>query len=30
MYWDAESSPSVEALPGDFFGLDLGEYFLSR
>jgi hypothetical protein len=28
MYWDAESSPSVEAPVGDFFGLGLGEYFL--
>jgi len=28
MYWDAESSPSVEAPLGDFFGLGLGEYFL--
>src|SRR5882762_2149274 len=28
IYWDAESSPSVEAPIGDFFGLGLGEYFL--
>ena len=28
MYWDGESSPSVEAPLGDFFGLGLGEYFL--
>lgn len=28
MYWDGESSPSVEAPVGDFFGLNLGEYFL--
>jgi hypothetical protein len=28
MYWDGESSPSVEAPIGDFFGLGLGEYFL--
>lgn len=28
MYWDGESSPSVEAPVGDFFGLGLGEYFL--
>ena len=27
MYWDNESSPSVEAPIGDFFGLGLGEYF---
>lgn len=26
MYWDGESSPSVEAPVGDFFGLGLGEY----
>ena len=26
MYWDGESSPSVEAPLGDFFGLGLGEY----
>jgi D-arabinan exo alpha-(1,3)/(1,5)-arabinofuranosidase (non-reducing end) len=28
MYWDGESSPSVESPVGDFFGLGLGEYFL--
>lgn len=28
MYWDGESSPSVEAPIGDFFGLGLGDYFL--
>jgi D-arabinan exo alpha-(1,3)/(1,5)-arabinofuranosidase (non-reducing end) len=28
MYWDGESSPSVEAPLGDFFGLGFGEYFL--
>jgi Protein of unknown function (DUF2961) len=27
MFWDGESSPSVEAPIGDFFGLGLGEYF---
>jgi hypothetical protein len=27
MYWDDESTPSVEAPIGDFFGLGLGEYF---
>ena len=27
MWWDGESSPSVEAPIGDFFGLTLGEYF---
>jgi hypothetical protein len=26
MYWDRESTPSVEAPIGDFFGLGLGEY----
>lgn len=26
MYWDNETSPSVEAPLGDFFGLGLGEY----
>jgi len=26
MYWDGESSPSVEAPLGDFFGLGLGSY----
>jgi hypothetical protein len=26
-YWDNESSPSVEAPVGDFFGLGTGEYF---
>ena len=28
MFWDSESSPSVETPIGDFFGLGLGEYFL--
>ncbi|HZR66335.1 MAG TPA: glycoside hydrolase family 172 protein [Terriglobales bacterium] len=28
IYWDGESSPSVEAPIGDFFGLGNGEYFL--
>src|SRR5262245_49603548 len=28
MYWDSESTPSVEAPVGDFFGLGLGDYFL--
>jgi hypothetical protein len=28
MYWDSETSPSVEAPIGDFFGLGLGDYFL--
>jgi hypothetical protein len=28
MYWDGESSPSVEAPIGDFFGLGLADYFL--
>ncbi len=28
MYWDDETSPSVEAPIGDFFGLGLGKYFL--
>jgi len=27
IYWDGESTPSVEAPIGDFFGLGLGEYF---
>ncbi|MGA7295475.1 MAG: glycoside hydrolase family 172 protein [Terriglobales bacterium] len=27
MYWDDETSPSVEAPVGDFFGLGLGDYF---
>jgi len=27
MWWDGESSPSVEAPIGDFYGLTLGEYF---
>ncbi len=26
-YWDGESTPSVEAPVGDFFGLGLGEYY---
>ena len=28
MFWDGESEPSVEVPIGDFFGLNLGEYFL--
>ena len=28
MYWDRESSPSVEAPLGDFFGLGLGDYYV--
>ena len=28
MYWDGEPEPSVETPVGDFFGLNLGEYFL--
>jgi hypothetical protein len=28
MYWDGESTPSVETPVGDFFGLGLAEYFL--
>jgi hypothetical protein len=28
MYWDGQSSPSVEAPVGDFFGLGLGEYVM--
>ena len=28
IYWDGESSPSVESPIGDFFGLGLGNYFL--
>jgi hypothetical protein len=28
MYWDGESSPSVETPIGDFFGLGLGDYHL--
>jgi hypothetical protein len=28
MYWDGETTPSVEAPIGDFFGLGLGEYHL--
>jgi hypothetical protein len=28
MYWDGETSPSVEAPIGDFFGLGLGDSFL--
>ncbi len=27
MYWDSETTPSVETPLGDFFGLGLGEYF---
>jgi len=30
MYWDNETTPSVETPIGDFFGLGLGEYFLYR
>jgi hypothetical protein len=28
MYWDDETSPSVETPVGDFFGLGLGDYFV--
>ncbi len=28
MYWDGESTPSVETPIGDFYGLGLGSYFL--
>ena len=28
MYWDNESTPSVQTPIGDFFGLGLGEYFM--
>jgi len=28
MYWEGETSPSVETPVGDFFGLGLGNYFL--
>src|SRR5258705_11405407 len=28
MYWDGESTPSVETPVGDFFGLGLNSYFL--
>lgn len=28
IYWDSETTPSVEAPIGDFFGLGTGEYFL--
>jgi D-arabinan exo alpha-(1,3)/(1,5)-arabinofuranosidase (non-reducing end) len=28
IYWDGESSPSVETPVGDFFGLGLGDYYL--
>jgi hypothetical protein len=28
MYWDDESTPSVETPIGDFFGLGLGEYYM--
>jgi hypothetical protein len=28
IYWDAESTPSVETPIGDFFGLGLGDYYL--
>jgi hypothetical protein len=27
IYWDGETSPSVEAPVGDFFGLNVGEYY---
>ena len=30
MFWDDETSPSVEAPVGDFFGLGLGDYFSVR
>ena len=28
IYWDGESTPSVETPIGDFFGLGLGKYYL--
>ncbi len=28
MYWDGETTPSVETPVGDFFGLGLGDYYL--
>jgi hypothetical protein len=28
LYWDGETTPSVESPVGDFFGLGLGEYYL--
>lgn len=28
MYWDGNTKPSVEVPAGDFFGLNLGQYFL--
>jgi hypothetical protein len=28
MYWDGASKPSVETPAGDFFGLNLGQYFI--
>ncbi len=28
MYWDGNSKPSVETPVGDFFGLNLGQYFI--
>ena len=28
MYWDGNSKPSVEVPAGDFFGLNLGQYFV--
>lgn len=28
MYWDGNSNPSVETPVGDFFGLNLGQYFI--
>ncbi len=30
MFWDGEAAPSVEVPLGDFFGLNLGEYFLYK
>ena len=28
MYWDGNAKPSVEVPVGDFFGLNLGQYFV--
>ena len=28
VYWDGNAKPSVEAPVGDFFGLNLGQYFV--
>ena len=28
MYWDGAAKPSVETPVGDFFGLNLGQYFV--